>query len=266
MRYILIPFFVLTIFLSAAPTYSHRGDTWRGKVVIEIISDSGSQFHTIPHRDLRRGGTHIIKKYLEARRGENYSVIIRNNTPERVGVVIAVDGRNIISGKKSYLKNNESMYIVNRYGYAKYEGWRTDDNTVHRFYFTNMDDSYTIRTFRDSSAMGVIAVAVFREKQKPRPLWEKSRREEAPAALSSEAASRSKLGKFKDDIAGTGFGDGKHSPTVKVHFKPESIPVEKILVKYEWREVLCSKGILKCRPKTGNRLWDEDEYAPFPPG
>jgi hypothetical protein len=38
-------------------------------------------------------------------KGENYSIVIRNNTPERIGVVIAVDGRNIITGEKSFLKN-----------------------------------------------------------------------------------------------------------------------------------------------------------------
>jgi hypothetical protein len=37
-------------------------------------------------------------------------------------------------------------------------------------------------------------------------------------------------------------------------------------LKYEWRETLCRKGILSCGEKTGNRLWDNDGYAPYPPG
>jgi hypothetical protein len=40
----------------------------------------------------------------------------------------------------------------------------------------------------------------------------------------------------------------------------------KTLVKYEWREVLCKKGLLACGNDRGNRLWDDSSYAPFPPG
>jgi hypothetical protein len=53
---------------------------------------------------------------------------------------------------------------------------------------------------------------------------------------------------------------------VRVAFDPEPAPVQKTLIKYEWREVLCKKGILRCGQETGNRLWDDDAYAPFPPG
>ena len=79
-------------------------------------------------------------------------------------MVIAIDGRNIISGKKSDLKNNEAMYIVDGNDYGEYDGWRTSGGRVHQFYFTDVAYSYAMRTFSDSSAMGVIAVAVYREK------------------------------------------------------------------------------------------------------
>jgi hypothetical protein len=80
------------------------------------------------------------------------------------------------------------------------------------------------------------------------------------------AAPRSEARKAENYAAGTGFGSEHHSPVVKVEFEPESLPVEKILVKYEWRDELCRKGIIKCRPEAKNRLWDNDEYAPYPPG
>jgi len=38
---------------------------------------------------------------------------VKNRLNRRVGLVIAVDGRNIISGTKSWLRNNERMYILN---------------------------------------------------------------------------------------------------------------------------------------------------------
>ena len=263
MRYLIISILAVIISVAAAPAYSYNGSTPRGAVSIEIVSDHGGTFLTIPHKDYRKRGTHIIKQYLEARRGEHYGIRIRNMTPDRIGVVIAVDGRNIISGKKSDLKNSEAMYIVNSYGHGRYDGWRTASDTVHKFYFTDIADSYAMRTFSDSSAMGVIAVAVYREKERPQPLYEHKRHENAPSA---ERSAPGKTEAFSDERAGTGFGDEHYSPTIRVAFKPEKRPVQKTLIKYEWREVLCRKGILYCWKEPGNRLWDEDEYAPYPPG
>ena len=118
----------------------------------------------------------------------------------------------------------------------------------------------------DSTAMGVIAVAIYREKERPKLLYEQKRLDNAPAAPSAESSARSKTGAARDEGAGTGFGDEQYSPVIRVAFEPDLTPVQKTLVKYEWREVLCRKGILNCRQEPKNRLWNEDEYAPYPPG
>ncbi|HYA88982.1 MAG TPA: hypothetical protein VEI57_18235, partial [Nitrospirota bacterium] len=219
-----------------------------------------------PFQDFRRGETRVLRQYLEAKKGENYGIVIRNNTPERIGVVIAADGRNIISGGRSDLKNNETMYIVNSYETTRYDGWRTSESEVHRFYFTEPADSYSVRTFDDSSAMGVIAVAVFREKERQQSHLEQKQNEVAPAAPSMEGARRSNGKSLADESAGTGFGETEYSPVIRVEFEPEVMPIQKILLNYEWRETLCRKGILQCEQKGTNRLWDKEEFVPYPPG
>jgi len=181
-------------------------------------------------------------------------------------VVIAVDGRNIISGKKSDLKSSEDMYIVNGYEHGKYDGWRTASDQVHKFYFSDTADSYVMRTFSDSTAMGIIAVAIYREKEQPKPFYEQKRLDRAPSAPLAERSAKSKAGATRDESAGTGFGEEKYSPVIRVAFEPDLTPFQKTLVKYEWREVLCRKGILNCGQESKNRLWDEGEYAPYPPG
>ena len=266
MRYLMVLLMavILTVVAVSAHSYSRPG--LRGEVGIEVITEGGSTLQSIPHKDFWKGGTHIIKKYLEAKRGENYGIVIHNRTPERIGVVIAVDGRNIISGKKSDLKNSEDMYIVNGYETCQYNGWRTASDKVHKFYFTDMADSYAMRTFSDSTAMGVIAVAIYLEKERPKPLYEQKRKDISPGAPSVESSAGNKAGMARDERAGTGFGNEQYSPTIKVAFEPECSPVQKLLIKYEWREVLCRKGILVCKREPKNRLWDEEDYAPFPPG
>ncbi len=257
---------VIVTVVGGAPAYSDVRPVLPGEVGIEVVSDRGTVFPAIPHRDYRKDGTRVSKWYLEANKGENYGIVITNRTPERVGVVIAVDGRNIISGKRSDLRSSESLYLVNAYETARYDGWRTSREQMHRFYFTDPADSYSIRTFADSSAMGVIAMAVFREKEQTRPLLEQKREgAAAPAAPSAGVTSKSADRAMSNESAGTGFGEARYSPVITVQFEPERSPVQKTLVKYEWRDVLCRKGILHCGRETGNRIWD-DGYAPYPPG
>lgn len=262
MRYVIILLVAAVVLFSTVPAFSHGG----GSVNIEVVSDNWGLMSLIPYRTLEKDGTRVIKKYLEAKRGENYSILIRNNLQQRIGVVIAVDGRNIITGRKSSLKSSEMMYIVGPYSSSKLEGWRTDNETVHRFYFTDVKDSYSLRTFEDTSAMGVIAVAIFLERQRPAVLYDEQALN-GKTAPAPGAAARSKMKKQESDAAGTGFGDESYSPVVKVEFEPEGVPYEKFLIKYEWREMLCRKGILNCRDYGKNRLWENNlEYSPYPPG
>jgi len=239
----------------------------RGVVDVRIVSDSGTEFakyRTYPrvHQDGRFF-------YVEAVKGDRYSIRVTNKSGGRIGVVIAVDGRNIISGKKSDLKQDERMYIVGPYENNTFEGWRTSMDRTNRFYFTEASDSYAEKVFADASAMGTIAVAVYREKV-PEIIPYSERRSQlrdAPAAAAphgpSESGTAGKLEKKQSEEAGTGFGETTYSPARMVHFDPEQAPAEKIVLKYEWRSELCRKGILQCGPK--NRLWPEDwDFAPIP--
>ncbi len=216
-----------------------------------------------------RGRADTYRSYVEARKGERYGIRIRNNTGGRIAVVVAVDGRNIISGTKSRLRADERMYVLRPYESATYEGWRTARDTVNRFYFTSPGDSYAA-AFGDRSAMGVIAVAVYREAEAARTaLREKGAAEPRPGtadATGAGAASRRFAPETKSESTGTGFGEEAESPSVRVAFRPEPGAAERHFLKYEWRETLCRKGIVDCR-WSGNRFWDDDDdgYAPYPP-
>jgi hypothetical protein len=257
---------VMVLVLSSHAAFALGRPPLAGGVSVEVVSDRGSAFFTIPHADQWQGATRVTKQYLEARRSETYGIVVRNSSSERIGLVIAVDGRNIISGKRSDLRCSEQMYIVGPYETAQYDGWRTGRDEVHRFFFTNTEDSYSVRTFSDSSALGVIAVAVFREKERPQAFLERKHAGNAPAAPSAGSAERSQKELSAEDRAATGFGDSQYSPVVMVQFEPERTAVQKMLLKYEWREELCRKGIIQCGKEPANRLWDDEGYAPYPPG
>ncbi len=201
------------------------------------------------------------KAYAEAVYGDHYSIVVRNVLNRRIGVVVAVDGRNIISGRQSWLAGDERMYILEPYQEGEFKGWRTSLDSINRFYFTHAADSYAA-AFGDESAMGVIAVAVYPEVQRPQP----------PPGLSPGSSGfpsrTAPSAKAERQSAGTGFGGREYAPVRVVAFDPESTAAEKIFIKYEWRSALCRQGIVHCggADPQRNRLWDDGEFAPPPPG
>ena len=231
-------------------------------VRIDVVDDRG---RTLKQYSADKNGYKTQRTYLEAIKGKRYKLRIRNTSNRRIGVVIAVDGRNILSGKKSYLRKNEKMYVLNAYESANYKGWRTGKNHVNRFYFTSAGDSYS-NAWGDRSALGVIAVAVFDEKHKQ--YYRKHRRGD----LSSKSAP-SRRGYLADESTGTGFGREEYSPTIRVNFKANNKPSYKHFFKYEWRNTLCKRGIVNCNyyendDDNNNRFWPRESnngYAPYPP-
>ena len=95
-----------------------------GNVVdVRIVSDHGNVFRKYRVHPRVYQESHFF--YVEAVKGDRYSIQVTNKSDKRIGVVIAVDGRNIIDGEKSDLKQSERMYIVGPYGSNTFEGWRT---------------------------------------------------------------------------------------------------------------------------------------------
>lgn len=251
---------------------------WQGNgsdpVEISIIDTRGRQFTQHPLREA--GASNAYRAYLEAKQGEPYAILVRNRSRERLGIVIAVDGRNIISGKPSQLTSNERMYVLEPRQQAIYEGWRTGKDQVNRFYFTAAEDSYA-GAWNDYTAMGIIAAAVYAEATPYRP-WQ-------PYGYKNDERDRSTQQKRSfpggpEFFAqpGTGFGEEEWSPAQRVEFKPEREPLARYVYKYEWRETLCRRGIAHC-PWPERRGWEgRDEYgswkrqddnygyAPYPPG
>ena len=267
---------IMVALLSASGAWAK---TFSDAIEVSIVTDSGRRLPTYPVK-IRQG---MSKVYAEAVKGEQYKIQVKNRLNRRVGVVIAVDGRNIISGAKSWLKNSERMYILEPYGSGEFAGWRSDQERINRFYFTDVPDSYAA-AFGDGSAMGVIAVAAYPEVRRPDPPQTQMRSSfdsnaadksgpvaAAPAQAPSADSKAKKTARAEKSMesAGTGYGQSEYSPTYIVEFEPEKRAVNTAYIKYEWRSTLCRLGVIDCgnpdrRPH--NRLWDNNGYAPPPPG
>lgn len=238
-------------------------------VVIEIVGPDGRAFREFPvdSRD------DALRSYLQAEKGARYEVRVRNTTASRLGLVVAVDGRNIINGKRSELGRSEPMYVLDAWDTQSFAGWRASLEAINEFYFTDWKESYA-EAFGDRSARGVIAVAVYREVpppppvHQPRPYSERQSSDAAgaPPAEAARSAGKAQGGSSRDESAGTGYGDRRADHAVRVEFTAQTSPDRRHFIKYEWRETLCRKQLLDCGEQ--NRFWDESRlgFAPPPPG
>jgi hypothetical protein len=257
------------------------------EVTVEVVDEQGAVFQQVPVRHARDA----YRAYLQADRGARYRIRVSNASGERVGVVIAVDGRNIVNGARSDLASAEPKYVLAPHESQEFSGWRTSLADVHEFYFTEWKDSYA-EAFGDRSARGVIAVAVYREKESARIAQQLAQEAElqkrrqrpflgdkddsagsdrpAPAAPSASGSAnesrRAGEAKAERSEPGTGYGERRNEPAVRVAFDAESRPSSRMFLKYEWRETLCRQRILAC-PEPGNRFWPDDalSFAPPPP-
>jgi len=256
-----IPFFLAAGIL-ACP--SAPAGALGSAVTLELCTDQAGPLPLYPVS--APGGTR--KAYAEAVRGASYRIRVRNTLSCRVGLVIAVDGRNIISGSQSWLGSGERMYILSPGETQEFAGWRTAQDKVNRFYFTTVEDSYAA-AFGDTSAMGVVAMAVYPEKftcppPPSSPGIRRFRCEDSTGASAAPEASRQERKSTAKSAPGTGFGEEVYSPSFTVEFEPEAVARERTLIKYEWRETLLRMGILRNLAVPRNRLWD-GVYCPPPP-
>ncbi len=127
------------------------------------------------------------RRYVEGRPGNEYAVRIRNCTDQRLLAVLSVDGVNAVTGETA--SPDQAGYVIEPGGYVTVQGWRKDLNRTAAFYFSDPEASYAARTGRPND-LGVIGVALFRERPVERQGWFSSDRRTGPAPSRGKAAGR----------------------------------------------------------------------------
>ncbi len=101
------------------------------------------------------------KTYVEGRKGNRFSIRVRNNTGKRILAIPSVDGLSVMNGKEASF--DSSGYIIKPYDALTIDGWRVSDKEVAQFYFADQARSYAAKMDRDGNT-GVIGLAIFAEK------------------------------------------------------------------------------------------------------
>lgn len=198
---------------------------------------------------------HAGERHVAGEPGREYEIRMRNRHRGRVLAVTSVDGINVITGKTA--SPSQSGYVLGPWGRLDIDGWRKSMDQVAAFYFTALPDSYAARTGRPEN-VGVIGVALFRERAPAMPM-ESERRASAEAAAPATGALRD--GTRLEKGLGTGHGRRLDSGAVYTEFaRASESPDEVIRIYYDSRRNLVARGII---PQPRDRYaWQQPD--PFP--
>jgi hypothetical protein len=212
------------------------------------------------------------KHYFQASQGRNYSIVLHNNTDRRIGVLVAVDGLNVVNGERSSMSRNESMYVLDPRETTEIRGWRTSLRDIRRFLFVDEERSYAERTGQANGDMGWIRVLAFQEQSrwglnrgpKYRDELEKApqstpspRGQNAPEASDNRRETAQRMdGAAPESNPGTGWGDQRVDPVRRVEFMAERNATDRITLRYEYASGLRALGIVTGRR---TRVWEREQ-------
>jgi hypothetical protein len=242
----------------------------RGPVDVDLVDrDRG---YVLPQY-LHRG-----QRWVPGTPGHRYAVRLTNRSPERVLVVLSVDGVNALSGDSAAV--DQGGYVLGPWESTEVAGWRKSRRDVAQFYFSDPRDSYAARTGRPYD-VGVVGVAVFEEARRyyappriggyrERPLAESQAPQAADAPAQPPVDDAPPMARSHAEAApslGTGHGYREYAPVRRTGFvRASRHPVQVSELRYEDERALIARGIV---PRHyDDRRYDGQRYGPraFPGG
>jgi hypothetical protein len=215
-------------------------------------------------------------RYVEALKGQEYAIRLRNPLGVRVAVALSVDGLNSIDARRTTAADARK-WVLGPYQTVTIRGWQTSLDHARRFYFTSEEDSYANR-LGQAGHLGVISAVFFRERARPvTPITEAEPAGRPSSAERGEGAGRAQRGAptaaapavgasaqaSADDYAATGIGRRTGHRVQQVSIDLEPTPTASVTLRYEYRPQLVRLGVL---PPTADPLARRERATGFEPG
>jgi len=257
--------FAVTFALAATPpAMAHESAVPRPLETVAILVDGVAQ----PH--FAHGG----RVYVEARKGREYSIRLRNPYPVRVAVALSVDGLNTIDARETTAAGARK-WVLDPYETIVISGWQTSQTHARRFEFTTEENSYG-QALGKTANLGVIAAVFFKERvvtYVPEASITRDRRQPAPpeSAKPQAAGAAREESRAKDEYAATGMGRSTDHAVEQVWLNLEDSPSHTVNIRYEFRPQLVKLGVLPPAPAADPLLRRERArgfepgYCPEPP-
>jgi len=210
---------------------------------------------------------HGGKVYVEALKNQEYSIRLTNPLGTRVAVALAVDGLNSIDARTTDAFSAKK-WVLGPYETITINGWQVNQQQARKFFFTTEAKSYG-QWLGKTQNLGIISAVFYRERPRVNAYQETDRRapkedsserrssnrdarQEAPqnsaGAASDVAPPAAPSQKKSEEYAATGIGRRTHHEVQWINMELESTPAATLNLRYEFRPVLVSMGILPALP------------------
>jgi hypothetical protein len=208
------------------------------------------------------------RTYIEALRGAEYEIRLRNDSSDRVAVALSVDGLNTIDARHTSAWN-ASKWVIEPYQTITISGWQMSSERARRFYFTNERDSYGAKLGQTAN-LGVISAVFFREQRRvvtPQyPISKNRDRSEPQDSSKSQAGaaeSRAAAPMKDDEYAATGIGRNVRNDVYWVDMDLDSRAAGEVTIRYEYYSALLRLGVVP-RQQSLQRREDSRGFSPEP--
>ena len=105
---------------------------------------------------------HNGRLYVEALKGREYAIRLRNPYPVRVAVALSVDGLNTIDARET-TAGDARKWVLGPYEIVTISGWQTSQSEARRFEFTTEARSYGAALGKTEN-LGMITAVFFKER------------------------------------------------------------------------------------------------------
>ena len=208
---------------------------------------------------------HDGRWYVEALKGREYAIRLRNPYPVRVAVALSVDGLNTIDARQT-TASGARKWVLAPYQTVTISGWQTSAAHARAFEFTTEERSYG-QALGKTANLGTISAVFFRERV-PVYSLRQDRQEpkaEAGSPAAPSAAGRSQNKAAADEYAATGMGRRTDHAVERVWLDLEDAPAASVNIRYEFRPQLVRLGIVP-PPAQGDPLRRRERARGFEPG
>ena len=212
---------------------------------------------------------HEGRLYVEALKGREYAIRVRNPFGVRAAVALSVDGLNTIDARETTAANARK-WVLAPYETVTISGWQTSQTEARRFEFTTEARSYG-QALGKTANLGVISAVFFKERVAivSRDQNEARGRVDAPqpaaAARQESGVAEEARAKANDEYAATGMGRRTGHEVTQVWLDLEPTPVQTLDIRYEFRPQLVRLGILPLAT-TSDPLRRRERARGFEPG
>lgn len=215
---------------------------------------------------------HQGRWYVEARKGQEYAIRLRNPYPVRVAVALSVDGLNTIDARETTAADARK-WVLGPFETVTISGWQTSQSEARRFEFTTEARSYG-QALGKTANLGMISAVFFKERvmrfrpetanesAMPSPQPASPAERDAPASAAAGAGARKRSA---DEYAATGMGRRTGHAVEQVWLDLEDSPAQAVNIRYEFRPQLVALGILP-RDTPADRLQQRERARGFEPG